>query len=852
MKKIKILPYTVVPTLPERLAPLKDLAGNVWFSWNPAAIRLFRQMHMDLWEETGHNPVKLLGEIGQDRIAELVEDEGFLDQMDRVVRAFERYRAATGAYSFHLDRPADYKVAYLSAEYGLTECLPLYSGGLGILSGDHLKSASDLNIPLIAVGLLYQEGYFRQVLNSEGWQTERYPDNDFHTMPIEQIMDEKGAPISIEVPMENRVITIHIWKIQVGRVPLYLLDTNVPTNSAADRAITGKLYGGDREMRLQQEIVLGIGGVRALGRLGLRPAVFHMNEGHSAFAVLERIRGLMAKRGLSFETAAEFVKASSIFTTHTPVPAGNDVFTSDLMQRYFGAMMGELGLESQQFLGLGRQNPNDRNEPFCMTVLALKYAAWANGVSEIHARVARTMWTALWPDLPHAETPIKGLTNGIHIPSWISNEMAGLFDRYLGPRWTEDPDNEKVWAKTMAIPDTELWTTHARRRERLVAFTRRRVTAQLQRLGSPRSEIEAARGILNPRALTIGFARRFATYKRGNLFFRDLARVERILNSTERPVQIIFAGKAHPADNNGKEYIKAIIEIASDPRFRNRVAFIEDYDIHVARYLVQGVDVWLNNPRRPLEACGTSGMKAAANGALNFSVLDGWWDEAYTPEVGWAIGCGEEFTDEAYADEAESRAIHDLLEKEIVPCFYDRGPDGLPKGWIEKMKNCLKSVSPVFNTHRMVEDYMEMLYHPAAMIALRLKKDEYAGAKELAEWAARLNREWANVRIADVVLEGSGEVRVSGRVGVTARIAAHGLAAGDLQVEAWHGRLNADGEIEKGVAVGLMAHGSESGMLVFAGEIECQTAGRFGTAIRVLPRHDLLANPLHSGIVRWG
>jgi len=809
-------------------------------------------MNRDLWEECGHNPVLMLGLLDQKKVNELVKDEGFLDQLERVNRAFERYMSQMTPYSFQLEKPADYKIAYLSAEYGLTECLPLYSGGLGILSGDHLKSASDLNIPLVAVGLLYKEGYFHQVLNIDGWQVERYPDNNFYSMPIERIQNEKGSPLEVSIPMGNRKIIAHIWKIQVGRVSLYLLDTNNRANSQSDREITGKLYGGDREMRLQQEIVLGIGGVRALGALGIKPIVFHMNEGHSAFASLERIRFLKTNQGMNFNEAMEFVIASSVFTTHTPVPAGNDVFDQELMTKYFASYSESIGIPFNQLLELGKINVQDKNEPFCMTVFAMKSAAWCNGVSKIHSRVSKSMWKELWPNLTLKDIPIHPLTNGVHIPSWISLEMEQLYDRYLGPRWSEDPDNEKVWEQAMKIPDTELWRTKERRRERLIAFSRRRLANQLTRNGASRSELESAWNVLNPKALTIGFARRFATYKRGNLLFTDLDRLDKILNNRERPVQIIFAGKAHPADNNGKEFIKRIIQVSNDPRFRNRIVFIEDYNIHIARYLVQGCDVWLNNPRRPLEACGTSGMKAAANGILNMSVLDGWWDEAYKPELGWAIGNGEEHTEDAYADLMESRHIYDLLEKEIVPIFYKRGTDDLPHEWIQMMKSGLKHICPVFNSHRMVEDYMTQFYHPAASIALKLKEKNYAGAKALAEWKNRLNQAWSNVQILDVETSAERENKVNSELNVKVKVRVGELAPEDLSVEAYYGRLNLDNEITDSITVELFPTDKSDEATIYSGKLKLFQVGRFGMTIRVMPKHELNVNPLHSGIVKWG
>ncbi|MBI5966321.1 MAG: alpha-glucan family phosphorylase, partial [Deltaproteobacteria bacterium] len=662
-----VLVYTVVPNLPDRLRPLMDLAKNLWFSWNQEAIDLFQSIDQNLWEETGHNPLAMMGRLGNDRIQELLADEGFLLEMDRVVGEFKRYTEDRRPYDFGLETPCDFTVAYFSAEYGLTDCLPIYSGGLGVLAGDHLKSASDLRIPLIAVGLIYQKGYFRQYLNVDGWQQEFYPDNDFHILPVILERDEKNDPLTIEVPLQDRQVKVRVWRIQVGRVPLFMLDTNTVENIEEDRDVTSALYGGDRELRLKQEIVLGIGGVQALHRMGYRPDVFHMNEGHSALAILERTRLLMQEHRLSFFEAREAVCASSIFTTHTPVPAGIDLFDRSLMTSYLGNYIQSLGISMETFFSLGTQ---DANEPFNMAIMALKNSAHTNGVSDLHRGVSRRLWGYIWKALPQVDIPIESVTNGIHIPSWISDDIASLFDRYLGRRWAEDPDNVKIWERVNRIPDSELWRTHERRRERLVAFTRQRLQEQLLRHGAQKMEIQAASEVLNPEALTIGFGKRFAAYKRGDLVLKDPARLARLLNDPQRPVQIIFAGKAHPQDHFGKEVIKNIIHLANQPEFRHRMVFVEDYDMNVARYMVQGSDVWLSNPRRPLEACGTSGMKAAANGSLNMSVLDGWWAEGYEAGIGWAIGSGEEYEDSAYQDQVESQAIYDLLERYVIPLFY--------------------------------------------------------------------------------------------------------------------------------------------------------------------------------------
>lgn len=847
---MQILPITVLPRLPERLASLRELAENLWFSWNMEAIRMFQRLNRDLWEETDQNPVKMLLRLDQDRLHELDQDEGFHVQLGKVFADFKRYMSVTEAYSLRIHGPADYKIAYLSAEYGLTGCLPIYSGGLGVLSGDHLKAASDIRIPLVAVGLFYKEGYFQQTLDSEGWQRERYPNINFHEMPAVQVLATDGQPLRISIEIESREVEAAIWKVNVGRVPLYLLDTCLHENRVEDREITGKLYGGDKEMRLKQEIVLGIGGVRALSALGIEPAAFHMNEGHSAFCVLERMRQLR-DRGLSATEAAELVRATSVFTTHTPVPAGNDTFDPALMKRYLGGYAGVLGMSFEDLLGNGRMHPKDGAEHFGMTVLALKCSVGSNGVSKLHSTVSRQMWQELWPTLPFSDLPIKALTNGVHIPSWISAEMETLYDRYLGPRWKEDPDSEKVWSRTTKIPDTELWGTHERRRERLVAFARRRLVQQLKRRGAPQSELEKAKAVLNPDALTIGFARRFATYKRATLIFSDPDRLEAILNNRERPVQLIIAGKAHPADAQGKEFIKKIIEIANNPRFRERVVFIENYDMNVARYLVQGADVWLNNPRRPLEACGTSGMKAAANGALNLSVLDGWWDEGFDGKNGWAIGGRNEYKDDEYQDQVEAKSIVDLLEKDVVPLFYDRGSDGLPDKWIEMMRNSLMSACPVFNSHRQVQDYMESFYHPAALAARALAKNDFGPLRELAAWKERISESWPRVKIHDARVSPDREVSVNSVARIETRIDLAGLHPDEVRVEAYHGHLDANENIENAEFGELHSTGQDGAQTIFCGDIACHKTGRVGIAVRITPRHDLLANPLHLNLVSW-
>jgi starch phosphorylase len=637
--------YTISPSLPENLLGLLKLAYNLRWTWNKDMIDLFRRLDRDLWEKTHHNPAYMLGLIKQEVLEKALEDDGFMAHLERVLQDLEKYQMYKTWYERTYGKPDESQIAYFSLEFGLTECMPIYSGGLGILAADHLKSSSDLGLPLVGVGLLYQEGYFQQYLNAEGWQQERYPQNDFYNMPIQLIKWNEHAEVTVEIEHPDGPVFAHIWKAQVGMVPLYLLDTNISKNRPEAQKLSAQLYGGDGEMRIRQEILLGIGGIRALRALGINPIVCHMNEGHAAFLALERIRLLMQEQGLTFVEAQEVLAAGSVFTTHTPVPAGNDIFSAELMDKYFRSYYAQLGLTKEQFLSLGREQPGNSSESFCMTVLALRLAGYTNGVSKIHGTVTRKMWQNIWPALPEDEIPITSITNGIHPSSWISHEMAELFNRYLGPRWLYDPCNEEIWKRVAEIPDEELWRTHERRRERLVAFARRHLKAHLLVRKKSTREIARASEVLHPEALTIGFARRFAGYKRATLIFENPDRLAGIISNKDRPVQIIFAGKAHPKDTEGKDLIRQIINFARSDKFRNRIVFIEDYDMALARYMVQGVDIWLNNPRKLLEASGTSGMKAAFNGAINLSVLDGWWWEAYSNETGWAIGKEEEYED---------------------------------------------------------------------------------------------------------------------------------------------------------------------------------------------------------------
>jgi starch phosphorylase len=744
-----VRPFTVVPRLPPRIERLRDLAYNVWWSWNPDATELFARLDPDLWRRSRHNPVVLLAETAQARLEEASRDEAFLGALDAVVQTYDRYLSDKGWFGRAFPDSA-LKVAYFSAEFGLAECVAIYSGGLGVLSGEHLKSASDLGIPLVGVGMAYGEGYHRQYLNESGWQYEFYPPNDFAAIPARGVTLPDGQRLRVSVELPGRAVHAQVWRVQVGRVPLYLLDTNTDGNTPDDRRITAQLYGGDHDMRIRQEVVLGIGGLRVLAALGLAPDVYHMNEGHSAFLALERARQAMEAHGLSWQEALDATAAANVFTTHTPVPAGNDEFPPDAVEDYFKDFCARAGIPRERLVSLGQLDPEDPKGGFSMTALALRTSERSNGVSALHGEVSRAMWTALYPDLPEHEVPIGAITNGVHAPTWIAPELQHLYARALGRRWREGASDPALWERVGELPDAELWRTHEAMRERMITFVRERLRAQEKRRGAPTAETDRAGEALDPDALTVGFARRFATYKRAALLLRDRARLERLVSDRERPVQFIFAGKAHPKDEPGKKVIQELFEATRDPALRGRLVFVEDYDMEVARAMVSGVDVWLNNPRRPLEASGTSGMKAAMNGVLNLSVLDGWWCEAWSPELGWAIGRDEHYDDPDYQDTVEATAIYDILEKDVVPRFYDRARAKAPHRWTAMMKRSVAVVGARFNTHRMVEDYTHRCYLPASARARCLLEDRAALGRALSEWRGRVRRAWPEVAVRAV------------------------------------------------------------------------------------------------------
>ncbi len=848
--------FQVVPSLPEPLRHLRALAYNLQWSWNLETLELFRRLDRSAWEASGHNPVLMLGTVAQDRLRDAANDDNYLSMVEGAFHGLETYVRSTNTWyrRNHHHAPLTTCIAYFCMEFGITECLPIYSGGLGVLAGDHMKSSSDLGLPLVGVGLLYQQGYFRQFLNVDGWQQERYPVNDFYNMPLQPVMDDQGQQVRVEVQFPGRTVTIQVWKVVVGRVPLFLLDTNLSVNRPEDQNITDQLYGGDSEMRLKQEIILGIGGQRALQAMGISPRLCHMNEGHSAFQALERARRLMQEHSCAFAVAREAGAAGNLFTTHTPVPAGFDVFTPGLLAPYFSDYVTQLGITFDEFLEMGRVNREDRGENFNMAVLALRTSHHVNAVSKLHGEVTRRMVQAGYRDLPEDEVPVSHVTNGIHARSFVSREMADLLDRYLGGRWSQDVSDPEVWSRVDDIPAEELWRVKQFRRDRLVHFARTRLYQQYKHFHHSDSELRRTKEVLNPDILTIGFARRFATYKRATLLLSDQDRLLRLLNDPNRPIQIIMAGKSHPHDDGGKELIRQVVQFAHRPEARNRIVFLEDYDLAVARFMVQGVDVWLNTPRRPMEASGTSGMKVLANGGINCSILDGWWDEAYTPSVGWAIGSGEEYDSPQDQDAIEANALFDLLEKEIAPLFYDRAINGLPNGWIARMKSSMRHLCPVFNTHRMVGEYASRFYVPGIERYDRLSENALQRASQLVDWKDEIRKNWPQVKVVEVksqLSEGSA-VTVGANVQVTAKLNLASLTPHDVYVQAHHGPLDSSRQVMNGSITNLECTGAAvEGIYTFEGTVPCLNTGLQGFSVRVVPQHPDAELPQELALIAW-
>ena len=830
--------FQVFPNIPRNLQFLETLSRNMWWCWDKNAIELFRRMDPGLWVESGRNPIAFLSKISQNRFEKLAKDKGYLAHLKEVQEQFQIRVLDPADQNDPVFGPGD-SVAYFSMEFGIHESLPLFAGGLGILAGDHLKAASNLNLPLTGVGLMYHHGYFSQYLNPDGWQQEAYPETDIYELPVERVLDDSGNELRISVAGPEGPIHAIVWKIMIGRIPLYLLDTNILENKPVCREITSKLYAGDQKVRLAQEVLLGIGGMRALAAMKINVKVLHMNEGHSAFASLERLAQTMADQKVDLKTALEIVPRTTVFTTHTPVAAGHDEFPAEHVRPYLKPLEKRLQTTEKEILSWGQPVGSGPDAPLSMFILGLHAASYCNGVSQLHGSVARRMWSHVWPQRPVEEVPISHITNGIHVSSFISQEFAALFNRYLGPDWYMSSNKPENINRIDDIYDEELWRSHEMNRARLIRTCREQLIKQYTRRNAPRNVIEVLESVLDPDVLTIAFARRFATYKRAYLLFQDPQRLESIVNAEKYPVQFIFAGKAHPKDNEGKDLIKRLFEFASTPELRDRIIFLEDYDMHLARHLFQGADVWLNTPRRPLEACGTSGMKAAINGVLNVSILDGWWCEGYTPERGWRIGNGEEYTDHEYQDAVESQALYNVLENEVIPCFYDRKNGDLPARWLQKMKASMKMAMEMFCSIRMVSDYKNRFYIPAATRYDALLANQVEEARNLATQIKRLRSLWNKIELQSPVRKNRGPYRVGERFEITAEVNLAELQPDEVDVELYYGQMKSLEDLTSSHAEPMnVLEDRGNGHYLYGCSLTCQGSGRFGFTVRVAPRGD--------------
>ena len=846
--------YNVTPILPATLEPLREMSFNLWWTWEPSARRLFRHLDPELWDRTNHNPIRMLQLSRQSRLEELSQDKNFLRELKQIFEEFEKYLGRhdtygkTGAGSA-IKNP----IAYFSAEFGFHESIPNYSGGLGILASDHCKSASDLDLNFVAIGLLYRHGYFRQQIDKDGIQGAINLNQNFYHLPIREVRRD-DTKLLISVPILDREVFARLWELRVGRVNVYLLDTDIPENTAEDRLITAELYGGDLEMRMRQEIMLGIGGVKALSALGIQPDVFHMNEGHSAFLALERIRLNVVERKLDFYSALQVVAAANVFTTHTPVPAGQDSFSRDMMQKYFGKFAKELSIPFDELFSFGHTRLNS-DDPFSMTILALRLSRHGNGVSKLHGEVTRSLWKDVWSGVPVHEVPITSITNGVHAKTWMAPEFAALYRKHLGA-WEEHLTEPEFWRGVIDIPDAQLWETHQKLKRRLVDFVRDRERQRRERMGESPEFIRKVNRVLDPEILTIGFARRFATYKRGTLLFSDKERLKRLANDSTRPVQFIFAGKAHPRDEAGKALIQEVYRFSREGGLENRVVFLEDYDSYIARRLVQGVDLWLNHPLRPMEASGTSGMKSAPNGGINLSVLDGWWREGYNGSNGWAIGAEIDDGTTEFQNEVDASSLYQLLENQIVPLYYAK-PDGkLPLAWLQLMRESIRSVTPVFNTQRMVKEYTEQLYIPAARAHGNLSSDSCGAATQLSKWKAQMRKDWPQVQISDVQVANKDRqsILVGESLQISARVHLGGVDPRHVRVEAYHGEMD-NGDIRNPIATALQQSpdqsGTANGNYIYQGSVPATESGTYGFSVRVVPTHPCLMQAHELRLIAW-
>ncbi len=844
----------VNPQLPKRINKITEIANNLWWSWNTEFLRLLKTIDRDLWEKCEKNPIKFLKQVSQEKLEEVEKDPAFLKEYDKIVENFDGYMASKNTWfsQKYFDNKNDL-IAYFSAEYGLDQTIGIYSGGLGILSGDHLKSASDLGIPLVAVGLMYKNGYFHQRIDNDGIQHPEYKDLNLYDLPISAVKDNDGNDFITYVKFPERRVYLKVWQINVGRIKLYLLDSDLDINNEEDRGTTAKLYGGDQEMRIRQEIILGMGGVHTLKKLGYNPTIYHMNEGHSAFLNLEIIKDTIKEKQVSFNIAKDIASSKTVFTTHTPVPAGNDIFPIGLVEKYFKDFWPRLGISREDFLRLGMK-PGDNLEPgFNMGILALKIAGKKNGVSKLHGEVSRELFADVWPHIAPSESPITYVTNGVHTCTWLAPKMKDLYNKYLIPYWQDNIHEDDVWKKINSIPDEELWKEHLERKKKLLDVVRHNLTVRLRREGVSYDAINEALGNLNPEALTIGFARRFATYKRATLIFRDIERITQILNNADRPVILIFAGKAHPADKYGADLIKQIHEVSMMPQFKGKIFILENYNIEISRYLVSGVDVWLNNPRRPMEASGTSGQKASVNGVVNFSVLDGWWAEGYNQKNGWTIGTNKDYVSYEEQDNADSQSMYETLEHKIIPTYYDKDENGISKTWIQYMKNSIMSTGGKYSTSRMLVDYTNQLYMPLC----NLTKKYYSNLEKVTEydaWKQSISSNWKDIQIeqeeknADNVTLDAGNI-----IDVKCSVVLPNIDVNHIKAEVYYGRFLDNGTVQdvKVIEMKLERKDEENKKYYYTAKIPLTSGGNFGYSFRVMPKHEMLLDSENLDLVKW-
>ena len=845
---------TVNPQLPKRIGRITEIANNLWWSWNTEFLRLFKKIDKDLWEKCDKNPVKFLKSVDQEKLEDASKDLSFVREYDKIVENFDNYMNSRDTW-FSRKYPDNRNdlIAYFSAEYGLDQTIAIYSGGLGILSGDHLKSASDLGIPLVAVGLLYKNGYFHQVIDAYGNQRPEYKDIDLYDLPITPVKDIDGNDLIIYIKFPKRRIYLKTWEVNVGRVKLYLLDSDIDINNIEDRDTTARLYGGDQEMRIRQEIILGMGGVNVLKRLGLRPTVYHMNEGHSAFLNLEIIKNIIKEKQVSFEVAKDIASSKTVFTTHTPVPAGNDIFPLGLVEKYFKDFWPRLGLTREEFLKLGMK-PCEGLEPgFNMGILALKIAGKKNGVSKLHGEVSRELFSEVWPHIPAKESPITYVTNGIHTCTWLAPRLKELYNKYLMPYWQDNIHDDSTWERIKAIPDDKLWKVHTDRKIKLLALVKENVTNRLRREGVGYDEINEIVSKLNPDALTIGFARRFATYKRATLIFKDIERITQILNDENRPVQLIFAGKAHPADKEGQDLVRYIHEISMKPQFKGKIFLLENYSIEISRYLVSGVDVWLNNPRRPMEASGTSGQKASVNGVVNFSVLDGWWAEGYNQRNGWTIGTNAEYSSYEEQDKADSESMYYTLENKIIPTYYDRDRNGISKRWMEIMKESIISTGGKYSTARMLVDYTEQLYMPLCNLTKKYYTD-LNNVTEFNSWKQDMYSNWKDIQIEQ--LDDNADnitVDAGSQIEVRAVVTLPNIKPEYIRTEVYYGKFLDDGTVEdvKIIPMKLERAEEDNKKYYYVAKIDLVSGGNYGYTFRVMPQNEMILDSANLDLIKW-